>query len=161
MNGNDPRRGTGGKVRRHVKIMEIIQNRPVETQEELADHLRREGMTVTQATVSRDIKELQLLKVPTDDGRYRYAMPEEGPAGYQRERLQRLFRECLISVDHSENIVVIKTLSGTANTAAEALDVLKWEEIIGTVAGDNTVLAVVRPREAVAGLIDKLEKLME
>lgn len=143
-----------------MKILDILKRHNVETQEELVERLREEGIPVTQATISRDVKELKLIKIPVGEGKYRYAFPEEQPTGGQRERLRRLFRECVIDVDHSENIVVVKTLAGTANTAAEAIDVSNWEEIVGTLAGENTVLVVVRRRDQVPGLLQKMRKLM-
>lgn len=147
------------KARRQAKILELIKTQVIETQEELAEALGREGIPVTQATVSRDIKELQLNKVPTGDGRYRYALPEEtAPGSWERRR--RIFQESLLSIDYSENIIVIKSLPGTAQGVASALDHLNWTEVLGTVAGDDTVMVVVRPKEATATVVDRIRKLM-
>lgn len=147
------------KARRQAKILELIKTQVIETQEELAEALGREGISVTQATVSRDIKELQLNKVPTGDGRYRYALPEEAAPG-SWERRRRIFQESVLSIDYSENIIVIKSLPGTAQGVASALDHLNWSEVLGTVAGDDTVMVVVRPREATASVVDRIRKMM-
>jgi len=148
------------KARRQMKILEIIRDVIVGTQEELAEHLRREGIDVTQATVSRDIKELNLIKVPAGDGRYRYALTDEQGATVQTDRMRRLFRDCLVSIDYSENIIVVKTLSATAPGVGEAIDGLHWKEIIGTVAGDNTVLVVVSPKETTGAVVERLKGLI-
>lgn len=143
-----------------MRIMEIVRGDLISTQEELADRLRQEGIQVTQATVSRDIKEMQLVKVPTGDGRYRYALPEDRATGPQAERLMRILRECVVSFDASENIVVINTLSATAQSVAEAVDTLNAEEIIGTLAGERIVFVVVRPKEAVERFQERLRQLL-
>lgn len=147
------------KARRQAKILELIRTQVIETQEELADALSREGIPVTQATVSRDIKELQLNKVPTGDGRYRYALPDEAAPG-SWERRRRIFQESLLSIDYSENIIVIRSLPGTAQGVASALDHLNWDELLGSVAGDDTVMLVVRPKEATPAVVDRIRKLM-
>ncbi len=148
------------KARRQLRIMEIIRNEEVSTQEELARRLRQEGINVTQATVSRDIKEMQLVKVPTGDGRYRYALPEERGAGAYADRLLRMLRESVISYDASENLVVINTLPATAASVAEAIDLLHAEEVIGTLAGERTVFVVVKPKEAAGRFLERLRKLL-
>lgn len=136
--------------------MRIVEDNSVETQEELVRLLAETGFKVTQATISRDIKELQLVKAMGKHGRYQYKVPEEGSPGHGRERLARILRDCMVDVDYSENIVVVKTLAGTASAAGEALDRLAWPEVVGTVAGDNTVLVIVRPREAAEEMIERL-----
>jgi len=148
------------KSRRQSKILEIIRREIVETQEDLARRLREEGIKVTQATISRDIRELNLIKSPTGDGRLRYAQPGETISPNPNERLKRLIRDCCTNVDHSENIVVVNCLSGTANAVCEAVDLMRWKEIVGTVAGDNTFLIVVRTRPGVQAVISKLKKIM-
>lgn len=148
------------KALRQLKILELIRQKPIETQEELASELNRAGYSVTQATVSRDIKELNLIKVPTGDGRYRYAKADEGPTPVLTERMRRVFRDSLIGLDSAENLIVVRTLSGSAPGVGEAIDSLHWPEIAGTVAGDNTVLVVVRSRELVPGVLDRLQQLM-
>jgi len=146
------------KVKRHLKIREIIKAKPIETQEELADELRKSGYNVTQATVSRDIKELRLIKVLRDNGRYCYAEPNQTPL--MSDRFLRMLRDSIISMDSAENLIVIKTLSGTASAAAEAIDGLNWDEILGTIAGDNTILVIVRSKSTVKTVIEKFENIM-
>ncbi len=148
------------KARRQMKILEIIRSEVVQTQEELAEKLAREGMEVTQATVSRDIKELQLIKVPNGDGRYRYAIPNGQSPRKQAERLKRIFKDAVLAINASENLIVVKTLSGTAPGVGEAIDTLDWPEVVGTVAGDNTVLVVAKDRETVPGVLEKLKDLL-
>ncbi|MDI6823207.1 MAG: arginine repressor [Bacillota bacterium] len=149
------------KARRQMKILEIIRERPVETQEELARELRKLGMPVTQATVSRDIKDLNLVKVPTGDGRQRYAPPQEQVMAGFADRLRRVLRDSVLSLEASENLIVVKCLSGTAPAVGEALDNLRWQEIAGTVAGDNTVLVVVRGRERSQSVLERMRQLIE
>lgn len=149
------------KSRRQRLILQIIRDQAISTQEEMAQALQAEGVSVTQATVSRDIRELQLVKVPAADGGYQYAIPEDASPAHTRERLARVLRDCLIDIAYSENIIVVKTLTGTASAAAEAIDRMGWPQIIGSVAGDNTVLVVVRPREAVTEVISRLQSLVE
>ncbi|MBP2633504.1 MAG: transcriptional regulator, ArgR family [Firmicutes bacterium] len=147
------------KAIRHARIKEIIENTVVETQEELAESLRKQNIEVTQATVSRDIKELMLIKIPTGDGRYRYAYPLEKNIVFSKNRMSRMFQDSVIGLNYSENIIVIKTLPGTANAVASTLDYAKWPEIIGTVAGDDNILVVIKPIEAVPQILRKLELL--
>lgn len=147
------------KARRQAKILEVIKSNVVETQEELAESLGRHGITVTQATVSRDIKELQLTKVPTGDGRSRYTLPDEIPnANWDKRR--RIFRESVLDVDYSENLIIIKSLPGTAPGVASAIDHLGWVELLGTVAGDDTVLIVIKPKDATPEVVDRIRGLM-
>lgn len=147
------------KAIRHAKIREIIASEIIETQDELANALRGQHIVVTQATVSRDIKELNLLKVPTGEGKYRYAYPLDKNLVFSKSRMTRMFQDSVIGFNFSENIVVIKTLPGTANAVASTLDYAQWPEIIGTVAGDDNILVVVKPIEAVAEIMKKLEIL--
>jgi transcriptional regulator of arginine metabolism len=147
------------KARRQAKILELVRTRVIETQEELAAALAAEGIPVTQATISRDIKELQLTKVPMPDGRYRYALPEE-PGAAAGERWRRIFREAVLTIDHSGNLVVIKSLPGTAQGVAAAIDHAGWPEMIGTVAGDDTVIVVVKPADATGEVAERLKGLM-
>ncbi|MGL6015732.1 MAG: arginine repressor [Selenomonadaceae bacterium] len=148
------------KAIRHAKIKTIIENTVVETQEDLAEALRLQHIEVTQATVSRDIKEMMLIKIPTGDGRYRYAYPMEKNLVFSKNRMARMFQDSVTGLNHSENIIVIKTLPGAANAVASTLDYAKWPEIIGTVAGDDNILVVIKPIEAVPQIIKKLESLM-
>ena len=144
------------KALRHATIKEIIENNVIETQDDLAEALRKQAITVTQATVSRDIKELMLIKVPAGEGRYRYAFPVESNTAFLQPRMERIFQDSVIGIDHSSNIVVIKTLPGTAQAVAAAIDNTKWADIIGTVAGDDNILVVVKPVEAVPKVISRL-----
>jgi arginine repressor len=148
------------KASRHARIKEIIENKAVETQEELAEALRKKGIEVTQATVSRDIKELMLIKVPTGEGRYRYAFPPEQNVVFSQARLERVFKESVIGLDHSLNIIVIRTVPGLAQAVAYAVDSTKWPEIIGTVGGDDTIFILVKPPEAVDTVLAKFRALL-
>ena len=146
---------------RHTRIKDIIENKVIETQEDLAEELRKRSIDVTQATVSRDIKELMLIKLPTGDGRYRYAFPLEKNVVFSQSRMVRMFQDSVTSIDYSENIIVIKTLPGAANAVASTLDYAKWPEIIGTVAGDDNILVVIKPIYAVKDIVQKLKNLSE
>ena len=146
------------KTIRQVAILDIIEKRDVETQEELADALRDRGIKVTQATVSRDIKELRLLKVLTPAGVYKYATADKAENGLT-ERFIRILTESVLSVASSNNLIVVKTLSGSANVAAEALDSLHWPEILGTLAGDNTILLILREGFDMNSLMEQLYML--
>ena len=145
------------KNKRHAVIRDIIENSLVETQEDLAAALRARHIDVTQATVSRDIKTLMLVKVPAGNGRYRYALPKEKGALLSKERMARLFYDSVVSLDCSENIVVVKTLPGAANAVASILDHMPWQEIVGTVAGDDSILVVVKPKEAAPEVVRRME----
>lgn len=136
------------KARRQRRILEIIQQKPIGTQAELAEELRSNGFNVTQATVSRDIKELGLVKT-TGGAAARYLAPGEEPPGPSDERLRRLFRDYVTAVDHSESLVVVKTVPGAAQGVASALDQVRWPGIMGSVAGDDTIFIAVRTREYV------------
>lgn len=147
------------KAIRQRRILEIIENKPIETQEELAEELRKQGFEVTQATVSRDIKELRLVKNLSNQGTYRYALPRDAYRA-NGDRMARMFQDSVVRMDYSENIIVIKTLPGTAQAVASTIDTAQWEEIIGTVAGDDTILIVVKPKEKVQETLDKFFQLM-
>lgn len=148
------------KTVRQVAILDLIEKREIETQEELADALRQRGIKVTQATVSRDIKELRLLKVLTPMGTYKYATADKAENGLS-ERFIRMLAESLLSVASSGNLIVVKTLNGSANVAAEALDSLHWPEILGTIAGDNTILLVIRSTEDVTTVMGRIQEMMK
>ena len=148
------------KSTRHSLILEIIEQKDIETQEELAEELKRRGVKVTQATVSRDIKELRLLKVLSDHGGYKYATVERAEKGMS-ERFIRILSESVISLDNVGNLIVIKTLSASANAAAEAIDSMKWSEVLGSIAGDNTILVIARSEEAVESLMERFNTLIK
>ncbi|MBQ4158911.1 MAG: arginine repressor [Clostridia bacterium] len=147
------------KTMRHAMILEIIEAKNIETQEELAEELRHHGVNVTQATVSRDIKELRLLKVLSDNGGYRYATAERAEKGIN-DRFIRIFSESVMSIAGAGNLIVLKTLSASAPSAAEAIDSLKWPEIIGTIAGDNTILVIIKNIEDVDEVIARFRELI-
>lgn len=148
------------KILRHAKIKEIVEQQVIETQEELAESLRSHGIEVTQATVSRDIKELRLIKVPTGDGRYRYAYPMEQSLLFSQSRMERMFRDSVVAIDYSENIIVLKTLPGGGQAVAATIDHAKWPEVIGTVAGDDNILVVVKPAQAASTVADRFRGLL-
>lgn len=145
------------KTKRQELIVDLIQRQNIETQEELAEALRNMGFQVTQATVSRDIKELHLIKAASADNGYKYALPEKKENGLN-DKLIRILTDSLVSVDYAGHMIVVKTLSGSANIAAEALDTLKWPEILGTIAGDNTIFIVVRSGQDAAAIADRIRK---
>ena len=132
---------------RYNKIKEIVQSRSIETQEELANALMEEGIEVTQATVSRDIKELMLIKIPDASGGYRYAFPKEHGMILSQGRLERTFQDSIIGMRASENLVVVRSLPGTAQSVAYAIDYMKWPEVLGTVAGDDTIFVAVDSKD--------------
>ena len=148
------------KAQRQAAILQIVQTKSIETQDELARALSEQGMIVTQATVSRDIKELKLLKIQGPDGRYQYASPDFAEQGLS-ERFIRIFEESVLSVTTSGQIVIIKTLSGSAAAAAEAVDAFKWPEIAGCIAGDNTIFIAVQDGIAVGDLYRRFRHMMK
>ena len=148
------------KTIRQMAILDIIAKQDVETQEELAEALRDRGIQVTQATVSRDIKELRLLKVLTPSGSYKYATADKAENGLS-ERFIRMLAESLLSVAASNNLIVVKTLSGSANVAAEALDSLHWPEILGTLAGDNTILLIIRSEAEAPDVVRRIQEMIK
>jgi transcriptional regulator of arginine metabolism len=147
------------KSTRQNAILEIIREKNIDTQEELADELRKRDFQVTQATVSRDIRELRLLKVLTAAGTYKYAVVEKAESGMS-ERFHRIFSESVLSMVSAYNQVIIKTLPGSANVAAEMVDNLHWPEILGTLAGDNTILMIVRSVEEVDVILKRIDDML-
>ncbi len=146
---------------RYNKIKEIVQSKAIETQEELAAALLEEGIEVTQATVSRDIKELMLIKIPTGDGHYRYALSPEENVVLSRSRINRLFQDSIIKVDSSINLIVLHTIPGSAQSVAFSIDHAKWTEIIGTLAGDDTILLIARTESDLPTVISRITDLMK
>ena len=144
------------KGQRHIKIRDIIANNEIETQDDLVEQLRLSGYNVTQATVSRDIKELHLVKVPMLDGRYKYSLPAD-----QRfnplQKLKRSLMDSFVSIDLSENLIVMKTLPGNANSIGALIDNLDWEEIMGTICGDDTILIICKKREECPAITQRFE----
>jgi len=149
------------KTKRHFKIIKLIKEEEIQTQDELSDRLREEGFDVTQATVSRDIKQLKLVKISTQGGEYRYSLPSTLRKNDNlTSRTERMFKDSLISIDYSENIIVIKTLSGLAQGIASLLDNIKLDKVIGTIAGDDTILMIIKPKSAVLDVIVRLESFL-
>jgi transcriptional regulator of arginine metabolism len=148
------------KNKRQEKILEIISSECIETQEALSERLKEMGFDVTQATVSRDIRELALLKVASADGRYRYAA-KDGEESKSSAKFISILRETVISVESANNLVVLKTYSGMANAAAAALDVLLSEDILGSIAGDDTIFAVAHTAPIAFSIVRKIRNLIE
>ena len=146
------------KLERHSKIVELIGKYEIGTQEELAEYLNRAGFNVTQATVSRDIRELKLSKIQTEGGRQRYAVLQSQDSF--SDKYIRILRDSYMSMDMAQNILVIKTVEGMAMAAAAALDAIHFHEIVGCVAGDNTIFCAVRSVDGTIILMDKVEKIL-
>ena len=136
---------------RQSRILEIIEQENVETQEQLQQRLQEQGVICTQATISRDIKQLHLVKEPVGQGRYRYTVSSQRSRLNVADKLRGIFRESIVSIDNAQNIVVIKTMSGLANAAAAALDGMDVPDMVGTLAGDDTALLVMKDLEAARG----------
>ncbi len=148
------------KYKRHNKIIEIISEYNIDTQDELIARLREAGFDVTQATVSRDIRELKLVKISTEDHKYKYAISSRDEIQISA-KYRNLIRETLISVDRANNIVVLKTYAGMANAAAAAIDGMDWEEILGTIAGDDTIFVLMRDIDYSIEFVNKLKQIKE
>jgi transcriptional regulator of arginine metabolism len=148
------------KNRRQKRIMEIINQEAISTQEELAAHLQKEGIRVTQATVSRDIKELRLVKVARGDG-YAYSLPKGQAPIQDNTRLKRIFRDAVLRIVDSENLIVIHTLPGNANSVCSLLDGAEWEEYLGGVAGDDTIIVVAKSRDDVRSMMEKMLGMLD
>lgn len=143
------------KGQRHIKIREIITHREIETQDELVEALRDAGFQVTQATVSRDIKELLLIKVPMDDGRYKYSLPTDQRYN-PTQKLRRVLVDNFVHIDYSGNLVVMKCLPGTANSVAALIDSIEWPEIMGTISGDDTILIICREAKDSTSVVSQI-----
>jgi len=147
------------KQGRQSTILEIIENHNVETQDQLSEILRSMGFEVTQATISRDIKELKLVKVQGEDGSYRYAVAGKGQLG-KLDVFKRVFRETVVSVEQAASLVIVRTMTGSANAAAEAIDEMNMSEVAGTLAGDNTIFIAVKQDGMQRRVVEELGKLM-
>ena len=147
------------KAKRHVKILEIIRKYDVDTQEELCVRLNEAGYKVTQATVSRDIRELKLTKIAMDNGKQKYAVITDADSGMM-EKYARVLREGFISMDLAKNIVVIKTVSGMAGAVCAAIDAMKFQEMVGSIAGDDTIICIIRDDEEAVKIMKKLRKIV-
>ena len=148
------------KTRRQTKILELIKKYEIETQEDLSAYLEQEGYQVTQATVSRDIRELKLTKVSLTGGRQKYVALLETNEDLSK-KYERIFRDGFISMDIAQNILVVKTVPGMAMAVAAALDALQLHEVVGTIAGDDTIMCAARSTEDAIAVIDKLRKFVE
>jgi len=148
------------KVARHEKIKELIQKYDIDTQEELAARLNEAGIKVTQATVSRDIRALKMTKVTDKEGKSRYAILMEIPSELG-DKYTRVLHDALLTIDQGQNIVVIRTVPGMAMGVAAALDALQWDEILGCIAGDDTVMCAARTSEEASGVVEKLKNILQ
>lgn len=147
------------KVNRHAKIIELINRYQIETQEELASRLNEEGFKVTQATVSRDIRDLKLTKIPSEGGKQRYALHQNNGNGMS-DKYIRVLRDGYVSMDMAQNILVIKTVSGMAMAVCAALDAMHWNEIVGSIAGDDTIMCAIRSVDDTISVMDKISKIV-
>ena len=148
------------KTKRQTKMLELIKKHDIETQEELSDYLQKEGYQVTQATVSRDIRELKLTKVAMSNGRQKYAALTEANEDLS-EKYTRVFRDAFVSMDMAQNILVIKTVSGMAMAVVAAIDAMHLHEIVGCIAGDDTIMCAVRSVDDTIAVMSRLRKLVE
>ena len=148
------------KSQRQAKILEIISTKNVETQEQLLDALQKEGFRGTQATISRDIKELRIVKELTNMGTYRYSAAANEIDSSFSSRLNAIFRECVVNFDYAQNIIVIRTLPGLASAAGSAIDAMNMSAIVGTLAGDDTVMVVMRDSHAAALFCGEIKSLL-
>ncbi len=145
------------KNARHAKILELISSRQIDRQEELLSQLKEAGFSVTQATVSRDIRELGLVKAADPSGKYRYAVVAgTGKSSHSPSRFETIFRESVIGVDYAGHIVLVKCYTGMANAACEVFDAMPWENLVGTLSGDDTFLVLMRTEEDARAITEKL-----
>jgi transcriptional regulator of arginine metabolism len=151
--------GVSMKTARQNTILELIANRDIETQNQLMQALSEQGVRSTQATLSRDIKELRLIKELGPNGNYRYAQPAPDEAAERREKLRKIFREGVVSCDTAMNIIVLKTLPGLASAASSAMDNMELAGLVGTVAGDDTVFVAMKDVKSAAQLCEEIKKL--
>ena len=147
------------KVSRHAKIIELISQYEIETQEELAEYLNNAGFKVTQATVSRDIRDLNLTKVAVTGGRQKYVVHRQAEPELN-EKYLRVLRDGFISMDMAQNILVIKTVSGMAMAVAAAVDAMNWNEVVGCIAGDDTIMCAIRTVEDTSSVMEKIRKIV-
>ena len=148
------------KTKRHAKILEIIRTRPVDTQEELLRWLKESGVDVTQATVSRDLTELRLIKTLDTDGQYRYSTVKL-ENGTMSSKFHSLFADAVVNIDYAGNIVVIKCLSGMAQAACAAMDSLHWDSVVGTLGGEDTFICITKDEGRAVELVTELKKLLK
>ena len=146
---------------RQIRILEIIEQEPIDTQEQLQQRLLEQGISCTQATISRDIKQLHLIKEPIGQGKYRYAVSVQRNKLNVADKLRTIFRESIVSVDYAQNLVVVKTMSGLANGAAAALDSMNILNVVGTLAGDDTALLVMRDTESARSFCEEIHDMLK
>ncbi|MEV5028542.1 transcriptional regulator AhrC/ArgR [Paenibacillus sp. LPE1-1-1.1] len=145
---------------RQYRIKEIITNRVIETQEELVEALRDSGMQVTQATVSRDMKELMLIKVPEGEGKYKYSLPHEHQKQNPIHKLKRALFDHFVHIDYTDNLVVMKCLPGSANAICALVDNMEWSEVMGTICGDDTILMICRTKTQSGEVVERILELL-
>lgn len=143
------------KGHRHIRIRDIISNFEIETQDQLVDTLKAAGVAVTQATVSRDIKEMHLIKVPLPDGRYKYSLPQVHKYNTE-EKLHRMMTDAFVSIDSAAHFIILKTLPGNAHAVGSLIDNLGWHEILGTICGDDTCLLICREESQTIEVKEKI-----
>ena len=148
------------KIKRQSKILELIRNNNIETQEELQAYLVKDGFAVTQATVSRDIREMKLTKIATNDGKQKYASLKDNAEDLS-EKYVRVLKDGFVSMDMAQNILVIKTVSGMAGAVCASIDAMHIHEIVGSIAGDDTIMCAIRTTEDTIALMKKLRKIVE
>ena len=148
------------KIQRHAKIVELINHYDIDTQEELARQLKEAGFRVTQATVSRDIRELRLTKIAVDGGKQKYVVMNTQSSELD-EKYLRILRDGFVSMDMAQNILVIRTVSGMAMAVAAAMDALNWKEIAGCIAGDDTIMCAIRSVDDTLLVMDKIQKILD
>ncbi len=149
------------RATRQLRILEIIAKHDIDTQEELVARLRDEGYSVTQATVSRDIKDMNIIKTFTDDGRHYKYVAQQPKEPTTADKFIKIFRNTVISIRSAENLIILKTEQGSASAAAELIDRLEYEEILGVIAGDNTIFVAVDSIDHVASIVENLEKILQ
>lgn len=147
------------KTRRHAKILELINAYTIDTQEELLRRLREDGFDVTQATVSRDIKELRLIKTLSDDGKYKYSIGKDNPKDYS-SKFYSLLADSAVSIDFAGNLTVIKCLNGMAQAVCAAMDSMHWEGLVGTLAGEDTIFIACKNESYAEQLVTELKKMV-
>lgn len=147
------------KIARHAKIIELINQYDIETQEDLADKLQQAGFQVTQATISRDIRQLKLTKIARGNGKSKYAVVESQHKE-PGDKYVRVLKDAFVSMDMAQNILVIKTVSGMAMAAAAVVDGLQWPEIVGCIAGDDTIMCAIRTVDDTMIVMEKIRKML-
>ena len=147
------------KINRHAKIVELINKYHIETQEELAEYLKHEGFKITQATVSRDIRDLKLTKIPTEGGRQKYAV-HQSMETEMSDKYIRVLKDGFVSIDMAQNILVIKTVSGMAGAVCAAIDSMHLNEIVGSIAGDDTIMCAIRTTDDTIKVMDMISKIV-